>query len=438
MPKLPGLLLLACTHTILLNAQYCNDTRFTEADYFADADIVTQYNVSYGLAGQWFMDYPQPSLNTFDIAYPDPAIDPMEVRPVIFLAHGGGFWGGEKESFAYHLQELAKSGYVVVAANYRKGWMGSPLDCSGDPASLDLAIYRGMQDVHAALRFLVANADVYGIDTANIFAGGESAGVYALMNAYYLTQEEWESFNPGYGYLYGDINASTNELSNTFKIKAFANMWGGMVDTAFVNINEVVPSIGFYGISDGVIPPYSGNIQFCDNFAQIFGAAGMAEFYDNNNICNVLHQNPLEGHEAYEPSYVCGNIACFFKSVLCNTCSSALFHNELASCSEDIVIDTTETDTTTETTLILEQELSSLSMFPNPTSSRINCQLNANWTENAQMSICNMAGVLVDVPVNRTGNTCYADISALPAGVYLLRIVEGKRLATGSFVVVRQ
>ncbi|HMX03732.1 MAG TPA: carboxylesterase family protein [Chitinophagales bacterium] len=436
MQRLPALLLLiACTHTVVIHAQFCNDTRFTEAEYFSDSEIETNYNVSYGLASQWFMDLPQPSLNTLDIAFPDQTVDPMEKRPLIVLVHGGGFWGGEKESFSYHLQELAKNGYVVAAINYRKGWMGSPLDCDGDPNSLSLAIYRGMQDTHAAIRFLVANADVYGIDTANIFAGGESAGVYAVMNAYYLTQDDWESYNPGYGYLYGDINASTNEYTTTFKLKGILNMWGGMVDTAFVSVNEAVPSIAFYGMSDGVIPPGHGNIQYCENFAEIFGALGLSEFYNNNNICNVLHQNPTEGHEAYPADYVCPNIACFIKGVLCNTCSTELMHYEISDCSADVVIDTT-TDTT-ETLNIEIAQIETLSLFPNPADQRIQCKIDNTWPTDASITVYDLAGNFMQIAVGQAGLVRYADVSSLPEGVYLLRIQAANRVGSGSFVVAR-
>ena len=419
------LILLACTHLLPLSAQYCNDARFTASDYFSEAQIISEFNVSYGLADQWFMDLPQPGLNTFDICYPDMAIDPMNTRPLIVLIHGGGFWGGEKESLSYYVNELAKSGYVAVAANYRKGWLGSPYDCDGDAESLETAIYRAMQDVHACLRFLVAHADVYGIDTSRIYAGGESAGAYALMNTVYISQDEWDSAHPGYHDLYGTIAGVTNDLDNTFTLSGIINFWGGLEDTACVAKSEAVPTVSFYGNLDDVVPPYAGTIQNCPEYANVFGSEGIAEYLNTVGVCHEEHMNPLQGHEAYDPVYTTDHIACFIKSLLCNSCSSAVYNFSDADCADDYVV----------TTGIQAASGLSLNLFPNPATERMHVQIPQDWQPVSQFRITDLSGKYVAVDWQVTGSIAYAYVNDLAPGIYQVTCSDGSHVACGRFMV---
>lgn len=422
------LLLIAYTPAFSLNAQFCNDDRFTAVDYFSDAEIITEIEIPYGLADEWFMALPQPSLNAFDIAYPDPAIDPMELRPVIILAHGGGFWGGEKEALAYHINELAKSGYVAVSANYRKGWMGSPIDCDGDPMSLQVAIYRAMQDVQACIRYITANADVYGIDTSRIYAGGESAGVYATLTSQVFTQEEWEADHPYFEALYGPIIGETNDIEIDFDIKGYINMWGGVHDTLHMDPAELRPTVSFYGNLDDVIPPGTGTIQNCPDFEVVTGSADISAFLTNNGICNYTHNNPIQGHEAYEPAYAVDHISCFVKSLLCESCETGTVYYGEADCADEYAAATTD---------IAQFEENTLTMFPNPASVRINTLLDGVWSAQTSAVILNAAGQLMPVTVSQSGNTWYADVQSLPPGLYLMQMADGPKVATGAFMVTQ-
>ncbi|KRA84163.1 alpha/beta hydrolase [Altererythrobacter sp. Root672] len=102
--------------------------------------------------------------------------DRVEAKPLIVYVHGGGWRGGHtRQSGAFAdfpgvLAELASRGYVVASVEYR---------LSGEapfPAALD--------DVRTAIRFLKANAQEYGIDTARtgIF-GGSAGGQLAILEA---------------------------------------------------------------------------------------------------------------------------------------------------------------------------------------------------------------------------------------------------------------
>ncbi len=82
--------------------------------------------------------------------------------PAVVCIHGGGWAKGNRTSHEKVAQALAARGYVAATISYR---------LSGEtpfPAQI--------QDCKAAVRFLRANANEYGIDTENIGAIGLSAG----------------------------------------------------------------------------------------------------------------------------------------------------------------------------------------------------------------------------------------------------------------------
>ncbi|SNQ51922.1 Esterase/lipase [Frankia canadensis] len=88
--------------------------------------------------------------------------------PVVLTIHGGAFAVGDKRDDLPVVRALVRAGYAVASVNYR---------LSGE-ARFPAAV----QDVKAAVRWLRAHADEYGLDPDRIAASGASAGAYlALM-----------------------------------------------------------------------------------------------------------------------------------------------------------------------------------------------------------------------------------------------------------------
>lgn len=85
-----------------------------------------------------------------------------EPLPAIVCIHGGGWRSGVRKHFRKYARMIAEQNYVVVSIDYR---------LSGEapfPAQI--------QDCKAAVRWLRAHADQYGIDPQRIGATGHSAG----------------------------------------------------------------------------------------------------------------------------------------------------------------------------------------------------------------------------------------------------------------------
>ena len=74
--------------------------------------------------------------------------------------------------------------FVFVSIDYRIGF--NPLES----ASAERAVYRGILDLRASLRFLMDNADTYGIDTSNIFLTGTSAGSISALGQTFMVEAD--------------------------------------------------------------------------------------------------------------------------------------------------------------------------------------------------------------------------------------------------------
>ncbi len=87
--------------------------------------------------------------------------------------HGGAFLLGSKDAAIYDGTAFAKSGVVLVTANYRMGIEGF-LPIPGGETNL------GLRDQIAALAWVRDNAAAFGGDPGNVTAFGESAGAMTV------------------------------------------------------------------------------------------------------------------------------------------------------------------------------------------------------------------------------------------------------------------
>ncbi len=99
--------------------------------------------------------------NKLDIYLPEEGNKPY---PVIVGIHGGAFWSGDKQGESFIYKNGLQRGYAVVCINYR--------------LSQEAKFPAQIHDVKAAIRWVRANADVYGFDPERIAVWGTSAGGY--------------------------------------------------------------------------------------------------------------------------------------------------------------------------------------------------------------------------------------------------------------------
>ncbi|HSO85056.1 MAG TPA: alpha/beta hydrolase [Draconibacterium sp.] len=177
--------------------------------------------------------------------------DLLKKRPVVMLIHGGAFYIGSKESVCEQAlaMALAKRGYFVASIDYRLGFKTAPAD-------IEMSGYRAIQDAHAALRFLAHHAEGIGIDPNQVYVGGTSAGGVASLNVAFMDNDErpkriLENEKKG---LVSKIEESGNRFTETFTIKAVANMWGAVSDLNIIDADEKIPVLSIHGTNDIVVP----------------------------------------------------------------------------------------------------------------------------------------------------------------------------------------
>jgi para-nitrobenzyl esterase len=107
-------------------------------------------------------------------------------KPAIVLIHGGGFKQGHSKqgTFRNMAEYFASRGWVAVSINYRltsdfglapESWLALT-PATGLTQDQHNATYSGARDAKAALRWLHANAETYGIHPDYVTVGGGSAG----------------------------------------------------------------------------------------------------------------------------------------------------------------------------------------------------------------------------------------------------------------------
>ena len=172
-----------------------------------------------------------------------PKQDGGALRPLLVLIHGGAFYNGDKADigFPQWARHFAGLGYAVASVNYRLGFgMVFPPERAG---------FRAVQDVNAAIRYLVHNKDKYQIDPERVFVAGTSAGGITALNVAFMSDMDI----PKEAEKDGLIMAINPMMSEPFSIRAVGNMWGAVNDLKIID-NSSTAIVSFHSKGDPVVP----------------------------------------------------------------------------------------------------------------------------------------------------------------------------------------
>lgn len=232
-----------------------------------------------------------------------PKNDSLRARPLLMFIHGGAFYIGSKEDnpIVKWCKHYAAMGYVVASIDYRMGFHATK-------TSIERCGFKAVQDAHAAMRFLVHNKDKYNIDPDYLFVAGTSAGGITSLNLAFMRNEnrpESVTQNRKKRPALGNIESSGNKLTETFHIRAVANMWGAVQDISILQ-NSKTSIISFHGNADNIVP-YDYDMPFQDLklgvnklfFDKMYGSAPIhrkakelgyrEELHTLENCCHAPH-----------------------------------------------------------------------------------------------------------------------------------------------------
>lgn len=179
---------------------------------FAANEIVVENDVEYrSVDGQ--------SLK-LNIARPKEGNGPY---PLVVWIHGGGWAGGNRESFQGPMQETANQGFVAATISYRltDANPNKPATKNPHPAQI--------HDCKAAIRWLKANAAKYHLDPQHVGVIGASAGGHLSLLAGLSDADD-------------GLDEKTEEGAPSSRVQAIVNIFG---PTEMVSQYEGAPGVRF-------------------------------------------------------------------------------------------------------------------------------------------------------------------------------------------------
>ncbi len=256
-------------------------------------------NLNYGTAPALTSPYngensTQPFVLNMDIY--GPKDDTLRLHPVLIVAHGGGFIEGEKEhdDMLAFCDTFARKGYYTATIQYRQGMNPS------SEISATRAVYRGLQDCRAAIRF-IRNSAEEGIDTNRVYFLGSSAGGFMALHNLYMNEEserpaatyETSGVPPLYldaGPDLGRLDATGNAYEHNAHPNAIISLWGALGNTGLIKDGDPhSPVFLIHGTADDYV-------YF--NVGHPFGISTIPETYGSNPISQKLDEMGIE-HETY-------------------------------------------------------------------------------------------------------------------------------------------
>ena len=175
--------------------------------------------------------------------------DKGETRPMVMCIHGGGWIKGDRKDFHGVMEKLASWGYSSASVSYRF------TDVAKWPAQLE--------DVQAALDWIVAHADEYGVDPERIAVLGGSAGAHLSLMLGALPEEKAEGRRVrGVVNLFGPTDFTPEKVGQARRL--VEDLIGGTLEEETETMRAVspvtyvdrtdAPVLTFHGRKDWLVP----------------------------------------------------------------------------------------------------------------------------------------------------------------------------------------
>lgn len=279
------------------------DTEVSSVFRNAEFGIDIDYDVVYA-QGLSHSDWNAPDAVPMDLLLDvySPRNDQVD-RPAMVFIHGGGFTGGDKgmDAPASFARFFAERGFVSLSINYRLlGDYGTVPTAFVDavdafPGLTDAerdqtkAMYPAVRDAKAALRWLVAHASDYGVDTDQIGVIGGSAGSFISIA---LGATDLDDYTNEIS-IAEDSTLSTTHLGESVIVAAVVDHWGG---PACVDLPQIVDGRARWSQNDAPLSIVHGTEDLTVSYEL---AETLADIYTDTGAYHELTTLQGAGHGAW-------------------------------------------------------------------------------------------------------------------------------------------
>jgi acetyl esterase/lipase len=219
-----------------------------------------------------------------------PTGDATAQRPVIIVAHQGGFVTGSRtESYMVSIcTQFARLGYVTASIDYRLNpfLVLTPTDTTG----VSRAAIQGMQDMRAAVRFFredAATANTYRVSASRIVVGGASAGGFMALEVGYLDKPSEAPAN--LGLTAADIEGNSGHPGYSSLPLAVLNLSGATSPLSIIEAGNA-PLYSAHGTADAVVPYLKGRVGAGLPPKYVFGSGLLNPYASGVGVPNVLRR----------------------------------------------------------------------------------------------------------------------------------------------------
>lgn len=369
-----------------VSAQGCDGVRYRD-QIFTNVDVT---EVTYTTANSTNL-----KLDVYQ-----PQGDTETNRPLIILAHGGSFIGGNKTAdgtVTTLCENFAKRGYVTASINYR---LGGPLDMLILNSAITVVV-KAISDGKSAVRYFrkdaAENGNTFGINPNMIFVGGNSAGAVLYLHHAYISEvsEAPQSIQTVLNQN-GGIEGNSGNDGYSSAVSGVINLAGGLNEVDFIDNGEP-PVISFHGDADDVVPYYCANAQGGVTPVQLCGLGALQPRLTSEGIDHVSKVYAGAGHTPWQSNSammteIDSMIADFLFEKVCTAASIAEIAKE-----------------------------KTFSVFPNPTNGVINIETLAANTQSYSVKVFDASGRMVWNEKNISETTTRLQLN-LTAGIYRVMV----------------
>lgn len=233
----------------------------------------------------------------------EPAGDTVRRRPLVVLAHEGGFLTGTREDAVMTelCTRLARLGYVAATIDYRLYFF--PFDSVG----IGRAAIRATQDMRASVRFFrhdAATARRFRVHPEYVFVGGSSAGGFMALQTGYLNKASEVPAYLGLADL-GGLEGTGGHQGYSSRPRGVINLCGALAQARWLEAGDV-PLFSAHGTRDGLVPFGRGEIGAQLPAQMVAGSGALSRRATAVGVPNVLRRLRGAGHVPYsfEPTYI--------------------------------------------------------------------------------------------------------------------------------------